>query len=222
MAKVAVIGGGAAGMGAAKVLVEAGVDVTLFEELPRLGGHCFAVAVPYGKGQLLLDAGVSDFNRATSHEVRRFMTELGLSVYPVKQDTTCTTIDGRAVWTTKGKRRALSGISDEGKFFADIDLFGATCVEVTAEARFSEWSARRYLDEYGYSADFRKSFFNPRAGGSFPMPDRDPEDYFIRPLVAYWQMDGSVGAGPAERMVVEHGMHAWPAAFHIWYEQHGG
>jgi predicted NAD/FAD-binding protein/CRP-like cAMP-binding protein len=222
MAKVAIVGGGAAGMGAAKVLVEAGVDVTLFEELPRLGGHCFAVGVPYGKGQLLLDAGVSDFNRATSHEVRRFMTELGLSVYPVKQDSTCTTIDGRAVWTTKGKRRAIDGIADEGRFFADIDLFGATCVEVTAEARFSEWSARRYLDEYGYGPDFRRSFFNPRAGGSFPMPDRDPEDYFIRPLVAYWQMDGSVGAGPAERMVVEHGMHAWPAAFHIWFEQKGG
>ncbi len=54
------------------------------------------------------------------------------------------------------------------------------------------------------------------------MPDRDPEDYFIRPLVAYWQMDGLVGGGTAERMVVEHGMHAWPAAFHIWFEQHGG
>ena len=222
MAKVAIVGGGAAGMGAAKVMIEAGLDVTLFEDLPRLGGHCFAVPVPHGKGHLLIDAGVSDFNRATSHEVRRFMTELGLSVYPVKQDTTCTTIDGRPVWTTKGRRRAVEGIADEARFFADIDLFHATCVEVTAEARFSEWSSRRYLDENNYGPDFRKSFFNPRAGGSVPMPDRDPEDYFIRPLVAYWQMDGSVGAGPAERMVVQDGMHAWPAAFHIWFEQQGG
>jgi predicted NAD/FAD-binding protein/CRP-like cAMP-binding protein len=222
MARIAIVGGGAAGMGAAKVMIEAGVDVTLFEELPRLGGHCFAVPVPHGKTQLLLDAGVSDFNRATSHEVRRFMTDLGLSVYPVKQDTTCTTITGDAVWTTKGRRRAVGGIADEARFFADVDTFQATCVEVTAEARFSDWTARRYLDEYGYGPDFRKSFYNPRAGGSFPMPDRDPEDYFIRPLVAYWQMDGSVGAGPAERMVVEHGMHAWPAAFHIWFEQQGG
>jgi predicted NAD/FAD-binding protein/CRP-like cAMP-binding protein len=209
-------------MGAAKVLIDAGLDVTLFEELPRLGGHCFAVPVPHGRKTVLVDAGVSDFNRVTSHEVRTFMNELGLAVTPVVQDTTCTTIDGHPVWTTKGGRRAIDAIDDVGRFFSDIDLFQATCVEVTAEARFSEWSARRYLDEYDYSPDFRRSFFNPRAGGSFPMPDRDPEDYFIRPLVAYWQMDGLVGAGHAERMVVEHGMHAWPAAFHIWFEQHGG
>lgn len=222
MARVAIIGGGAAGMGAAKVLLGAGLDVTLFEELGRLGGHCFAVPVQHGKRTVLVDAGVSDFNRVTSHEVRKFMTELGLGVSPVVADSTCTTIDGHAVWTTKGKRRAIDQIHDERRFFADIDLFSATCIEVTAEARFAEWTARRYLDEYDYGPDFRRSYFNPRAGGSFPMPDRDPEDYFIRPLVAYWQMDGLVGSDRAERMVVEDGMHAWPAAFHIWFEQHGG
>ncbi|HEU0030290.1 MAG TPA: cyclic nucleotide-binding domain-containing protein [Kofleriaceae bacterium] len=227
MTRIAIVGGGAAGMGAAKVLLDAGLDVTLFEELPRLGGHCFAVPVPHGKRTILVDAGVSDFNRASSHEVRKFMRELGLGVQPVTQDSTCSTIDGHPVWTTKGGIRRVidqgpAGVQDEERFFADIDLFQATAVEVTAEARFSEWSARRYLDEYDYGPDFRRCFFNPRAGGSFPMPDRDPEDYFIRPLVAYWQMDGLVGAGPAERMVVDHGMHAWPAAFHIWFEQHRG
>jgi uncharacterized protein len=222
MVRIAIVGGGAAGMACAKVLVEAGLDVTLFEELPRLGGHCFAVAVPDGKTSVLVDAGVSDFNRATSHDVRTFMTELGLSVVPVSQDTTCTTIDGHPVWTTKGRRRVIEGIDDEAAFFDEVDRFSATCVEVTAEARFAEWTSRQYLDEYSYGHEFRRCFFNPRAGGSFPMPDRDPEEYFIRPLVAYWQMDGIVGAGPSERMVVEHGMHSWPAAFHIWFEQRGG
>ena len=223
MARVAIIGGGAAGMGCAKVLLDAGLDVTLFEELPRLGGHCFAIPVPHGRRTILVDAGVSDFNRITSHEVRKFMAELGLAVSPVTQDSTCSTIDGHPVWTTRGgERRIVDGIHDEQQFFADIDLFEATCLEVTAEARFSEWTARRYLDEYDYGPDFRKSFFNPRAGAAFPMPDRDPEDYFIRPLVAFWQMEGLVGGREEGRMVVEHGMHAWPAAFHIWFEQHGG
>jgi uncharacterized protein len=222
MVRIAIVGGGAAGMACAKVLLEAGLDVTLFEELPRLGGHCFAVAVPDGKTQVLVDAGVSDFNRATSHEVRKLMADLKLSMQPVSQDTTCTTIDAHPVWTTKGRRRVIEGIDDEARFFDEVDLFSATCVEVTAEARFAEWTARRYLDEYDYGHEFRRCFFNPRAGGSFPMPDRDPEDYFIRPLVAYWQMDGSVGTGPSERMVLEHGMHSWPAAFHIWFTEHGG
>lgn len=222
MARIAIVGGGAAGMGAAKVLLDAGLDVTLYEDLQRLGGHCFAVPVPHGKSTVLVDAGVSDFNRATSHEVRRFMAELGLTVSPVQQDMTCTTLDGHPVWTTRGERRVIDGIDDEARFFDDVDLFEQTCLEVTAEARFADWTARQYLDEHDYGPDFRRAFFNPRAGGSFPMPDRDPEEFLIRPLVAYWQMEGSVGAGPAERMVVEHGMHAWPAAFHIWFEQHGG
>ena len=43
MAKVAVVGGGAAGIGAAVQLVKAGMDVTLVDAAPRLGGHCSAV-----------------------------------------------------------------------------------------------------------------------------------------------------------------------------------
>ncbi|MDQ3335233.1 MAG: cyclic nucleotide-binding domain-containing protein [Myxococcota bacterium] len=222
MARIAIVGGGAAGMGAAKVLLDAGLEVTMFEELQRLGGHCFAVPVPHGRSHVLVDAGVSDFNRTTSHEVRKFMAELDLKILPVQQDHTCTRLDGSPVWTTRGERRVIDGIDDEGRFFDDIDMFEQTCLEVTAEARFADWTARQYLDEYDYGPEFRRCFFNPRAGGSFPMPDRDPESFFIRPLVAYWQMEGSVGWGPAERMVVEHGMHAWPAAFHIWFEQRGG
>lgn len=224
MAKVAVVGGGAAGMGAAKVLVEAGLDVTLFDEAPRLGGHCFAVPVPLssGRGTVLVDAGVSDVSGATSGEVRALLAELGLATQPIVQDSTFTTASGQPVWTTKGGPRVIAGIDDEARFFDEIELFRATCLEVTAEARFSEWTAREYLDEHGYGPDFRASFFAPRAGGAFPMPDRDPEDYFIRPLVAYWQMEGLVGADPIERTVVEDGMHAWPAAFHIWFEERGG
>src|SRR5512140_3573430 len=117
MARVAIIGGGAAGMGAAKVLLAAGLDVTIFEELPRLGGHCFAVPVQHGKRTVLVDAGVSDFNLATSHEVRKFMADLGLPVIPVVSDSTFTTLDGHPVWTNRGTRRVIDGIHDERRFF---------------------------------------------------------------------------------------------------------
>src|SRR5688500_18430137 len=105
MARIAIVGGGAAGLGAAKVLVEAGLEVTLFEDQPRLGGHALAVPVPYGKHTVMVDAGVSDFNRTTSHEVLKLMADLGLRTVPVQQDATCTTLDGRPVWTTRGGRR---------------------------------------------------------------------------------------------------------------------
>src|ERR1043165_4169951 len=112
MARIAIVGGGAAGMGAAKVLTEAGLEVTLFEEAPRLGGHCFAVPVPTlpwgaGHGTVLVDAGVSDFNRAPSGEVRRLLAELGLVAQPVVHDSTYATVDGDPVWTTKDGPRVI-------------------------------------------------------------------------------------------------------------------
>ena len=66
MAKVAVVGGGAAGMGAAIALTKSGMDVSLFEAEPRLGGHCFGVSVSLWDGRTFrIDAGVSDFNPTT-------------------------------------------------------------------------------------------------------------------------------------------------------------
>jgi phytoene dehydrogenase-like protein len=72
MTQVAIVGGGAAGLGAALVLAEAGVSVTLIEQEAALGGHCFGVDVPLADGgRFRIDAGVSDFNMTSFTAVRR-------------------------------------------------------------------------------------------------------------------------------------------------------
>jgi uncharacterized protein with NAD-binding domain and iron-sulfur cluster len=59
MQTIAIIGGGAAGMGAAYGLVKAGFDVSLFEQGARLGGHCFGIPVCRPDGKIVrIDAGV--------------------------------------------------------------------------------------------------------------------------------------------------------------------
>ncbi|MBU2053996.1 MAG: FAD-dependent oxidoreductase [Proteobacteria bacterium] len=51
--KVAVIGGGPAGMQAAAILAERGHQVTLFERAERLGGNILVASEPPGKGETL-------------------------------------------------------------------------------------------------------------------------------------------------------------------------
>lgn len=47
--RVAVIGAGISGLGAASTLAENGVTVTVFERASRIGGHAHSVALP-GEG----------------------------------------------------------------------------------------------------------------------------------------------------------------------------
>ena len=220
---VAVVGGGAAGMGAAHALVKAGLTVTLFDGNPRLGGHCFGVAVPLGNAETVhIDAGVSDFNLATFVTVEALLQELGVAYYPVCQDASFMTPDREPVWFSRsGQPTFVQQPQDRERLVAEIKRFNSSCVEVLADITYTEWTTRKYLDARGYSDEFRTLYFNPRAQGCFPMPDRRPDDYLIRSLVAFWRMHGIVGPGPAKRMVVKGGMHAYCAAFEQWMTARG-
>jgi predicted NAD/FAD-binding protein/CRP-like cAMP-binding protein len=210
-------------MGAAYSLVKAGLNVTLFESKPRLGGHCFGVAVPLATGKSIhIDAGVSDFNQATFVTVGTLLNELGVEYYAVSQDASFMTPDREAVWYSRsGKPTFLREPNDRRRLLEEVKRFNTACIEVLSDITYTEWTTKKYLDARGYSDEFRTLYFNPRAQGCFPMPDRPPEDYLIRSLVAFWRMHGIVGPGPAARMVVKGGMHAYCTAFEAWVRSRG-
>ena len=223
MTSIAIVGGGAAGLGAAFAAVQGGLQVSLFETEPKLGGHCFGVPVPLPGGELAwVDAGVSDFNRNTFVTLNAVIEELGLAYYPVCQDASFMTLDGRAVWYSRdGQSTFLVPPPDPQALREEIVRFNGGCLEVLEDPSFSDWTARRYLDARGYSAAFRRLFFAPRAQGCFPMPDADPERYMIRSIVAFWRMHGIVGSGGANRNVVKGGMHAYTHALTGWLQARG-
>ncbi len=84
---VAIVGGGAAGMAAARTLLAAGAHVVIFESATQLGGNCFGVQVSAANGKTYqVDAGVSDFNRSTFSELSSVIDELGLKTHPINSD----------------------------------------------------------------------------------------------------------------------------------------
>jgi hypothetical protein len=224
MAHVAVVGGGAAGLGAALVLVEAGVSVTLIEQEATLGGHCFGVDVPLPDGgHFRIDAGVSDFNMTSFTAVRALLERLGLSWHPVCQDAAFAQGDGRPLWSLLGGRPiAHVPFRDFDAFIAENTRFRAGCVEVLSDPRFASFTLGQYLADAGYDEEVATRAILPRAAGCFPMPDRDPATYLATAIVSFWAMHGIVGANPPTRMVLDGGMCSWPEVLGTWMEQRGG
>ena len=76
-ARVAVIGGGLAGIGAASALGERGIEVTLFERNEYLGGKIGAWKVPVGDAEQTIEHGFHAFFRQY-YNLNRFLDRLGL------------------------------------------------------------------------------------------------------------------------------------------------
>jgi predicted NAD/FAD-binding protein/CRP-like cAMP-binding protein len=223
MTGIAIVGGGAAGIGAAYRLAQVGFGVSLFEADDHLGGHCFGVPVPTPAGEVLVDAGVSDFNPHNFTNVKALFEDLDLPYHPVGQDASFMTPDREAVWYIRdGEQTFLESADAPAELGAEIQRFNQSSVEVLDDVTFSDWTIEKYLDDRGYSQGFRRLFLYPRAAGCFPMPDRRPENYMIRTIVSFWKINGIVGPGPAPQMVLDAGMHSYPNAFGRWLEEHDG
>ena len=222
--KVAIIGGGAAGMGAAWGLTKAGFEVTLIEMEATLGGQCLGAPVPLPDGGTAwVDVGVSDFNRATFTNVAALFDELGLEYRPICQDASFMHPDGRTAWyTNSGEIFPVSGFEDEARLRDEIARFRLQCMEVVEDETFRTMRLADWCDLRDYSHEFRELYLYPRAQGSFPMPDCDPADYQARALIAFWRIHGIAGPGPADRNVLVGGMYAYGEHFAGWLRERGG
>jgi len=222
--RTVVIGGGAAGMGAAWGLTKNGHQVVLIEREERLGGHLMACDVPLPDGSTVpVDVGVSDFNRATFANVGALLDELGLEYYPICQHASFMHADGRTAWySDDGGIHAITPFEDEARFAAEMARFRLECIEVLDDPLARDETLAEYCDRRGYSHEFRDRYLYPRSQGSFPMPDTEPAIYPVRGLVAFWRIHGLAGPGPANRNVVKGGMASYADAFGTWLEARGG
>lgn len=222
--RVAIVGGGAAGIGAARELIKAGLDVTLIESGPRLGGNCVGLPVRGDDGTVhTVDVGVSDFNRATFREVAALIDELGLETHPISSDAHFVSPGGESLWACQAGRWTFRERVGGCESVADeLAAFRTRALEVLDDERFSAWTVGRYLDHIGASDAFRNVALLPRAMGCFPMPDRSPREYEIRSLVKFWNLHGIVSDRPADRRRVVGGMHVYVRAFERWFLEAGG
>ena len=193
MAKVAIVGGGAAGIGAAVALTKAGMEVSLFEAEPRLGGHCFGVSVSlWDQRTIRVDGGVSDFNPAICTRFCGLLHELDLRYSPVNQDVSFMTPDRATVWFSRdGQPQFPPTISnDQRMFLDDIERFNRTCVEVLDERPTPNGRRSAISMRSGIASEFRSLYFEPRAHGDFRCPTSRRINTRSAELVSCWRMQG--------------------------------
>jgi predicted NAD/FAD-binding protein len=222
--RVAIVGGGAAGIGAAWALQASGRDVLLVEAAPRLGGNCLAATVPGADGrEHAIDLGVSDFNRANFRMFARLIDELGLETQPISSDASFHSLEGEPLCHTRSGRWSFGkGFDDPEAFVHDLERFREAARHVLVDIRFMGWTVDRFLDHLRVSPSFRRVYVHARAMGCFPMPDRHPGTYSIRDLAKFWNIHGLLGPGPADRRMVVGGMHRYVRAFEARFLERGG
>lgn len=224
MRRVTIIGGSAAGMGAAFKLLQAGHDVTLVEARGELGGSCYGVDVPtHAGGTFRVDGGVTDYNRATCSSFDAFLGEVGSAWTPIVDDAAFMTPAGETVWyVRRGQPRFCDASGRWPAWLSEIERFEREAPEVLGSLFYVNWTVGRYLESRGYSEDFRRIYLDPRTAGCLPMLEQDPAELPIRALVTAWRMTGILDRRRAERLTLAGGLHRYGAAFARWFLAAGG
>jgi hypothetical protein len=98
-----VVGGGVAGLVAARELLAAGHDIALFEAEPLPGGHANTVSIGTGAGRYEVDTGFVVMNDRNYPNFTRLLAELGVSSQPASMTMSVSDDEGRFEWAASAR-----------------------------------------------------------------------------------------------------------------------
>ncbi|HYI75517.1 MAG TPA: FAD-dependent oxidoreductase [Gaiellaceae bacterium] len=208
--RVAVIGGGVSGLGAAYVLSRSGHDVHLFEREPRLGGHVNTVL----HDGLALDTGFIVSNARNYPLLTRLFAELGVACqrsemsFSVSCDACGLEYAGRrpfAQWRNAGSTRFTSLMWEIGRWLR-------TARSSIESGAYDDVALGDYLTQRSYSGRFRRHFIVPLTSALWSAaPSRTleiPAAYAIR----FFDNHGMLGVRRHSWRTVSGGAHTYVQA----------
>jgi predicted NAD/FAD-binding protein len=180
--RIAIVGSGIAGLGSAWLLRRQGHDVTLFEALPRLGGHTHTVDVTLAGVSAPVDTGFLVFNDRTYPRLVALLEALGVASvasemsFSVRVDTERLEWAGTNVTTLFAQPwNALR--PGYWRMLADIVRFNRDTTGMLARDTVTAMSLGEYLAHGRYSAPFRDWYLVPMAAAIWSAPRRDILDF---------------------------------------------
>jgi len=192
--RLAVVGGGISGLLAARELLRAGHDVTLFEAGDYAGGHTNTIAVDSPEGPVNVDTGFIVLNDRNYPNFEHLLDELGVPTQDANMSFGVSDGRGEFEWAARGARGIFARPSHlvDPRFIRML----ADLVRFNREARGllgtdgDGPSLRRFLADGGYSDYFIERLLVPQASAVW---SADPDQMWSFPasfLAAFFDNHG--------------------------------
>ncbi|KAI0187191.1 amine oxidase [Xylaria flabelliformis] len=182
--KVAIVGGGSAGIAALWALNRTHHDVYLYEAADRLGGHANTVEWKRGKFRTLVDTGFTVINTAAYPNFINFLRKAKVPIAPTHMTFGFSRDKGKFEWASSSLDaifcqrinffspsmwRLVFDIIRFNKFALDLLRDEGTRLNEPSSSPSSPETIGHYLDRQGYSDTFRDAYLIPITASMWSM-----------------------------------------------------
>ncbi len=197
MEKLAIIGTGIAGMGAAYFLKD-DFDITMFEKNSYVGGHTNTVTVDEEGTEIPIDTGFMVFNHVTYPNLLRLFQELRVPAKPTSMSFSVQHVPSGLEFSGSGLNELFAQRKNifNPRFInmlLQINRFNDECVEVLNDPRLQEISLADYVKKKEYGDDFLYKYLIPMSSAVWSTPVDQMLNFPAFSLVRFFKNHGFLG-----------------------------
>ena len=183
MAKIAIIGAGITGLGAARSLHDMGHEVTVFESETRVGGHTHTVEFELNGRQHAVDTGFIVYNERTYPNFIALLEKLGVQTQPTTMGFSVSNegkdfeYAGSSLGTLAPSwRQKLSPV--HWRFVYDIVRFNRQVKkDLAADQIPASLTLGDYLKQHGFGQRFIHQYLLPMGAAIWSTPEQNMERF---------------------------------------------
>ncbi|TIA62804.1 FAD/NAD(P)-binding domain-containing protein, partial [Aureobasidium pullulans] len=190
--RIAIIGSGCAGLGAAWALQNTDHEVHVFEKSDRLGGHTNTQTFTHGKHSTPVDTGFIVMNSATYPNLIRFLNHVKVPISPTLMTFSVSRNHGEFEWSGSGEGifAQMENIFKPRmwRMIFDIIRFNQFALDLLTEDDSSrtDQTVGHYLEEEGYSQAFKDDYLIPMTAAVWSTsPDKTSLEFPVLTLVRF-------------------------------------